>query len=162
MEAKVLSEMLDKTRAMTRWYISKMKDVDMHRTFEVEGKTLNSAFWITAHLAVTENWLTLTATNGSPVDIPWRKQFSMGSEIPKPEDCPPIKEVLDKMKEVHAAAMEHISSLTDEQLAQPNAKGWDFGGTETVKGIIQHAIRHEGTHTGHLSWLCKLHGIHLP
>ena len=37
-EAQVLAEMLDSTRDFTKWYLSMLKDVDVYKTFELEGK----------------------------------------------------------------------------------------------------------------------------
>ena len=87
------------------------------------------------------------------------KNLTKGSEIPKKEDCPPFEEVLSYFKEVHEKAITHISQLTDNDLAKPTTNGIDFGGEDSIRAIIKHSIRHEGVHTGHLSWLCKLFGL---
>jgi hypothetical protein len=44
-------------------------------------------------------------------------------------------------------------------LDKDNPAGFGFGGDNSYRMMIQHAIRHEAIHAGHLSWLCKLHGI---
>jgi len=158
-ETQTLVEMLELSRDLTKFYLSKLKDKDIHKTFEVEGIQLNSILWLMAHITVSENWLLLVCTGGDRVKIPWARQFGLGSEIPKKEDCPPFEEVLDYFYQVHKKATTYISQLTDEDLGKPTTNGINFGGEDSVRAIIKHAIRHEGTHTGHLGWLCKLYGI---
>jgi hypothetical protein len=63
------------------------------------------------------------------------------------------------MNEVHEKSLAHVRNLEPVNLEQPNLAGFEFPGVKTVRDVIVHAIRHEGTHAGHLGWLCKLHGI---
>jgi len=159
-EAVILADTIDFTRKLTQSYFKRLKDVDLHKTFECEGKTMNSAFWIMAHLAVTENYLLLHATGGELIRFSWAKLFGLGSAVPEIKDCPAIEEVIEKLNAVHERSMEHIRKLSDEDLDKPNPTFIKFkDAPDTLRMIIQHAIRHEGTHAGHLSWLCKLHGI---
>jgi len=159
-EANVLADTYESVRALTKWYLSKMKDVDMHKIFEADGKKLNSAYWITAHLTWSEQFLLLMALGGKTLDIPWLEQFRIGSKYPNDTGTlPPIKQILDAWKEIHAAAMTHVRSLPDEILVKDNPAGFGFGGDNSYRIMIQHAIRHEAIHTGHLSWLCKLYDI---
>lgn len=159
-EAEILADTMDFTRKLSLYYIKKLKDSDLHKTFNCEGKTLNSAFWVIAHLAVTENYLLLHATGGELIRFSWAKLFGLGSTVPEIKDCPPLEEVLEKLNAVHEKAMAYIRTLTDEDLDKPNPTMIKFKDSpDTLRMIIQHAIRHEGTHAGHLSWLCKLHGI---
>ncbi len=157
-EAKVLSHMMDRTRQYNRWYLSGLKDVDPHREFVCEGVKLNTLFWLVAHLAVSENGLLLRATGGPFEKFSWAKHFSVGSKgLPK-EECPPYTEVWATFKAVHEKTMAHLPTITDEALEQPNITGLPLIGTN-VRDVITHAIRHEGLHTGHITWLCKLNGI---
>lgn len=159
-EANILADAYESVRALTKWYISKMKDVDMHKVFEVEGKKLNSAYWVTAHLAWAERFLLLQALGQQTPDIPWLKQFCIGSTMPEDSNrLPPVKQVLDTWKDIHAAAMAHLRSLPDEMLNEESPSGFGFGGNNSCRMMIHHAIRHEAMHIGHLSWLCKLYGI---
>lgn len=158
-ETQTLIETLNSTRDLTRYYLSNLKGQDVHKVFEVEGKKLNSILWLVAHMAVSENWLLLVCTRGEHVKIPWARQFGLGSEIPKPEDCPSFEEVLEYFKKVHDTAIAHISTFTDADLASPTTNGIDFGGEDSKRAIIRHCIRHEGVHAGHLSWLCKLFDV---
>jgi len=54
--------------------------------------------------------------------------------------------------------MAHLPTLGAEALERPNPSGIPAIG-KTVRDVITHAIRHEGSHIGHLGWLCKLHGV---
>jgi hypothetical protein len=160
-EAQVLAETMHDVRRMTVFYFSQFKDKDPFLRFPVgdTGAFFNSAYWIMAHLAVTENFLLLHSIGGERVSIPWARSFGIGSTGDNPADGPSMEEVLTFQKLVHAKAMEYLGSLSDEYLAQPSANGFAFGSEDSVRGVIRHAIRHEGVHTGHLSWLCRLNGV---
>lgn len=159
MNSILLAEMMDLSRRLSLSYMDKLKDKDLYREFEIEGVKLNSAFWIYAHLAVTENYLLLRSTGGEPLKITWARQFGLGGSLPAREACPTLEEVKETVNQVHEKSLLHISTLSNEQLLLPNTTGVDFGSGTSMQAIIQHAIRHEGTHAGHLGWLCKLHGI---
>lgn len=158
-ETQTLVETLELSRDLTKFYLKKLKGQDVYKTFEIEGKELNSILWLIAHITVSENWLLLVCTGGERVKIPWARQFGLGSEIPSKEDYPPAEEILDMFNKVHETAINYVSTLTDEDLAKPTTNGVTFGGEDSVRAIIKHAIRHECTHAGHLSWLCKLFGV---
>lgn len=158
-ETQTLVETLEITRKLTQFYYNKLKDQDVHKTYSCEGVALNSILWIMAHITVSENWLLLVCTGGERVKIPWARQFGLGSTIPEKEAYPPVEEILTAFNKVHEAAMQHVASLSDEQLAQPTTNGVTFGGEDSVRAIIKHAIRHEASHAGQLGWLCKINGV---
>jgi len=158
-ETQTLVEMLELTRALTKFYLKKLAGQDLYKVFEIEGKQLNSILWLIAHMTVSENWLLLVCTGGEKVNIPWARQFGLGSKIPNIEDYPPAEEIMEMFEIVHQKSIEYIRSLSDIDLAKPTTNEIDFGGEDSVRAIIKHSIRHEGTHTGHLSWLCKLFGV---
>lgn len=158
-EAQILANVLDNSRQLTLWYLSKLKDVDVYRTFDVEGKHFASVIWEIAHLAVSENFLILRATGGEKISIPWARMFGLGSAVPVKEECPSYEEVWKTFKEIHQKAIDHIKTLSDEDLDKPTLNGVNFGGEDSIRSVIMHCIRHESTHTGHLGWLCKLHDI---
>ena len=158
-ETQTLVETLELSRELTKYYLKNLENQDIHKVFEIEGKQLNSIIWLIAHITVSENWLLLVCTGGEKVSIPWARQFGLGSEVPKAEDCPPFEEVLNYFNEVHEKSIAYISQLTDDDLNKPTANGIDFGGEDSIRAIIKHAIRHEGAHAGHLGWLCKLFGV---
>lgn len=164
-ESQVLAHMVDRTREYNRMYLSLLKDVDPHREFMFpggtsggEGKKLNTQFWLVAHMTVSENALLLRATGGPFEKFSWAKHFGIGSQgLPK-EECPPYEEVWSMFKTIHERTMAHLPTLSDEALEQPNITGLLLIGT-TVRDVITHGIRHEAMHIGHITWLCKLHGI---
>ncbi|MBL0126007.1 MAG: DinB family protein [Flavobacteriales bacterium] len=157
-EAQVLAHVMDRTRQYTLSYFDRLKDHDLHRRFECDGKILNSVFWIMAHLTASENGLLLMATGGPFDKFSWAKHFTVGSAGLPQEECPPIEAVMEMFHLVHAKAMAHLPTLTSTALEAPDPTGIPLIGT-TVRDVITHAIRHEGSHVGHLGWLCKLHGV---
>ncbi len=158
-EAQTLAHLIGKTRELTQLYFDILKDADWYRTFDVNGTTLNHPFWIMAHLAVTQNYLLLRSTGGEVVKIPWARQFGLGSILPAKADCPPMNEVKETFDTIHNKSVNHIHSLNADILDNTNTTGFQFLGEDSIRSVIVHAIRHEGTHAGHLGWLCKLHGL---
>ncbi len=156
--AQLLAETFAYARTMTLQYFEKLKEKDIYKEFEVDGKKLNSAYWIIGHLPVTQNYLLLRSTGGEIVRFGWAKPFGIGGSLPPIEERISLDEIFATMKEVHDKSLAHIASLTDEQLGLPNTGGMKFG-DGSMRALIQHAIWHEGTHAGHLGWLCKLHGV---
>jgi uncharacterized damage-inducible protein DinB len=157
-EAIVLAGTLQKVRDLTRWYFSLLKDADPYQVWEVNGAQLNSVAWLAAHITWAENFLILGGTGGKPVEADWLHHYKLGCDGSLHEAQPDVKAILDLLKEVHTRANEHILTLSDEVLEQPNAMNFAFGGDNTNRMLIQHTIRHEAMHTGHLSWLCKING----
>jgi hypothetical protein len=157
-EAQLLAYTMRKTREYTLFYLNKLKGQDLHRRFVCEGKELNSAYWLMAHIAVTQNGLLLMSTGGPFEKFSWAKHFGRGGAGLPPEQCPPFAEVYETFERIHAKAMAHLETLPDAALEGPNLTGMPMIGT-TVRDVIILAIRHEGLHTGHLSWLCKLYGV---
>lgn len=159
--SELLAIAVDDARKYSLFYGKKLinANADLGKVFESEGVKLNSALFIFGHLAVTENFLCLSCTGGEIVRFPWAKTFALGAPMPDVKDCPPIDEILKVMEEVHQKSLQHIRSLTDEDLLKPNTKGFPFGSDQSIRSCIIHAVRHESSHAGHLGWLCKLHGI---
>lgn len=159
--SELLAIAVDDARKYVFYYGNKLLDakVDLHKTFEAEGKTLNSAAFIFGHLAVTQNFLCLSCTGGEIVRFSWAKLFALGAPVPTAVECPPMEEIFATMNAVHTKALAHIRSLSDEDLESPNPKGWKMASDESNRSVILHSVRHESSHAGHLGWLCKLHGI---
>lgn len=158
-ESIVLADVMNKTRQLTSLYLNLLKNADPYQVYEVDGKKLNSILWIKAHLSVTENWLLLRSTGAEAVRIPWAKQFGIGSVVPAKEEYPAIDEIDAVFNDVHQKAISHVSAIPDDKLELVNTTGFEFAGENSTRSVIIHAIRHEGTHSGHLGWLCKLNGI---
>jgi hypothetical protein len=157
-EAQVLAHTMDRTRQYTLFYLNKLKDQDLHRRFICEGKELNTAFWLMAHLTATQNGLLLMSTGGPFEKFSWAKHFGRASTGLPPEQCPPFTEVYETFERIHAKAIAHVAAMPDSALEAPNPTGIALIGP-TLRDVIIHAIRHEALHTGHLSWLCKLYGL---
>ena len=158
-EARILSQVMDKTRRQTNNYLKLLANTDLHKVFECNGVRLNNVFWIIAHLGITENFLLLRSSGGENIKIPWARQFGLGSvQVPEAE-CPPLEDVKAVFESVHSKAISHIASLDESFLDNNNLINFEFDGEKSVRAMIIHAIRHEAAHAGHLGWLCKLNGI---
>ena len=158
-EPQTLTLAVERAREYARWYLRFLKDADPIKEFELGGVKLNTQYWLVAHMTVSQNWLLLRSTGGPFEKFSWAKHFNIGSTPPPPELCPPYAEVWAMFKNIHEKAMAHVAALTDEQLAQPHTAMLKLGGTDSVRDVILHHVRHEAMHTGHLGWLCKLQGI---
>ncbi len=159
-EADILTEIFDSQRQLTKYYLSKLKEIDPLKTYTFDGVDLNSYYWIIGHLAWAEYFLIVRSCLNQKMDAPeWLKLFSIGSKISDSAELPPFKSVLDFFKLVHQYVLENAITLTDEQLAMKNYKALSFSGDDSVRAIFQHTIRHEGVHCGHLGLLCKINGI---
>lgn len=157
--AKTLAHTMNEARNLTRFYSGKLKGEDMHRQFEVGDYTTNTPFWILAHLTWAENMLLLQCMGHAGLDIPWLNDFKIGSvKKEKSASMPDLKEVLTAMKQVHEAALDHLSRMTDAELEEDNALGMSFGENRSKRFMAMHAIRHEAIHTGQLSLLVKMYG----
>jgi hypothetical protein len=159
-ECQTLSSIIDDTRKLTLSLLSQLEDSNgFYNDFKLDDKHLNSAFWIMAHLSVTQNFLLLRSTGGETVKIPYARQFGMGAVPPSREECPPLEEVRGIFNLVQEKSVKHIQNLDPSQLNQINTTGFVFLGEDSIRSVIVHAIRHENMHSGHLSWLCKLNGL---
>ena len=157
-EAQILAEVLSQTRKLGKFYIGKLKDVDPLKEFEVEGKKLNCVLWTLAHMTWAENELLLETLSGPAMNIPWFSDFRSFTDSSSKTDWPALDEVMNCMEEVHNSALKFISSLDDSVLNEAiyiTILDWNTD----KRHAIMHAIRHDGLHIGHLTWLCKLHGI---
>ncbi|HEV7230799.1 MAG TPA: DinB family protein [Bacteroidia bacterium] len=158
-ETDVLCEVIDNTRELTLYYLTKLKGVDIFKTFTSGSQTFNSAFWIICHMAWAQDFFLLKATAGPDLKIDWLNKFSIGSTLPPREECPPIAKVLEGMREIHVQSVKHLLTLNGDQLNEANMINLKFGDDNSKRICIHHCIRHEGVHIGHLSWLTKMHGI---
>lgn len=156
-ESALLADTFQKVRDLTKWYLSLLKNSDPYQKFEVNGVALNSVAWIAAHLVWSEDFLILQCTGGKGIDLPWLQHYKINSDGSLHVEQPNIKEILDSMKLVHEKATEHLLTVND--FDSENPLGFGFGGVKTKRMLVQHAIRHEAMHTGHLSWLCKINKI---
>lgn len=159
--SELLAIAMDDARKYSLFYFNKLQkaNVDFHKTFSFEGKTLNNVNFIMGHLAVTENYLCLRCTGGEIVRFDWAKLFALGAPVPSADQIPSMDVILKTLDEVHQKSLAHIKSLSDDDLNQDNPGKFPIGSDMTNRSVILHAVRHESSHAGHLGWLCKLHGI---
>ena len=108
---------------------------------------------------MSENFLANYLTYGPATKEDWFRHFAMGGDNKVTDEYPDFKEVLNSFRQIHDSTIGHIHDLTDDDLAKPTKKEFNVAGIVTVRDAIIHAIRHESIHTGHLGWLCKLHGV---
>jgi hypothetical protein len=156
---KILAQMLDEQRNLTRFYLGKLKGEDMHREFEVNGYTTNSAYWILAHMCWGENMLAVQCMGGKGADIHWLNDFKIHSpKGEKPAHQPSLEEILVAFKQIHELALQAISGLSEQELDEENTLGIAFGENKSKRFMAMHAIRHEGTHCGQLSLIAKMYG----
>jgi len=159
LEANLLADTFQKTRDITRWYISSMKEIDPLWVPVIEGKKFNTLYWQVAHLTWAEQSLIVRCTGGEQLDHKWLAHYKIGSDGSMHPDAPDFKTLLHVMKEVHEHCMNHLLTIDDERMAQLNPVNFGFGEDKTNRIAIQHAIRHEGIHTGQLAWMCKMKGV---
>jgi len=159
--AATIAEMLDQSRKFNRFYISQLDPDRVHERYTLEGKLLNSAYWIVGHLVWAEVSLVLIQEGKQDLDLPWLKEFQIGKRDGNFETAPSWPELLGLMRTWHDKCLEFIRTQTPEDLATPTYVAparWD-----TVrKKAFYHCIRHESFHTGQLSWIAGVHGGRTP
>lgn len=158
-EIDYLIDQLNATRILTKFYLRYLKDVDKTKSFSYDNVEFNSVYWVVGHIAWAENSLLLSGTGGKRVKLPWLKPFGIGKTFEYSEDMPSYEELLEGMEQIHQAAIEHLRTLTPENLEEDNPLDFVFAKEKSKRMMIQHAARHEAAHAGHLSWLCKMHGV---
>lgn len=159
-EITTLHTLLDATRQLAHYALKKLKDVDVKKRFEVDGRKLNSVYWLVGHMAWAENNLILRSTGGPNPDLKWLKFFAIGKPAEEAEiNGPSWEEVYAGFKKVHEIAMQHISQLDPADLDSPNKIDWEIMGGKTMRNTIMHQVRHENNHIGQLFWLMNFYGI---
>jgi hypothetical protein len=154
--AQLLLQTYNETRSLSNYYFNKLKDNDLGRSYEVNGVPLNYVKWIMAHLVWAENFLILQAVCGEKISNEWMEKVAFGAPMCAPEELPGIDTILAEMKKVHEAVNDRLSKMSNEKLEEKNELGLKFGPNENKRFLLIHAIRHEGTHAGHLGWLYKI------
>ena len=156
---QLLADTYEMAHGLVKYYNSQLKEIDPYQEWEVNGQKLNSVIWINAHLCWSEHLLVLQALGVKAEVADWLNHYRLGSDGTFHDTSISLKQVLDERKKIHQSAMEAIRALSDEALDEDNALGMQFGDKKSKLVMLQHAIRHEATHAGHLGWLCKLNGI---
>lgn len=161
-EAQIYAEVLDSVRNLTKFYLSGLKGIDVHKSMEIGEQKFNSPYWIAAHLTWSEHSLLLEGLGAENMNIPWLEEFSIGTEPPAGNDLPDYEDILKTMETVHEKATNKVKSLTDDELDEKNLLGFAFGGSDSKRAIIKHCIRHEPMHVGQISWYLKINKVEMP
>ncbi len=147
------------TRNLSMYYMSLLKETDPYKVFSIDDKALNSLHWIVCHLCWAEAFLTVKSSGGAIDTKDWFEKYAFGTIVPAKEEGPGFEEALDTLKANHLKCIAYMESMTEADLDKDNVLGMAFGKEKSIATMLMHAIRHEGTHAGHLSWLCKLNGV---
>jgi uncharacterized damage-inducible protein DinB len=158
-ELATIRHMVDVTRQLVFFPLSKMKEVDVRKRFECEGRKFNSVYWLIAHMAWAQNNLILRSTGGPNPELPWLKFFALGKPAEEGEsNGPSWEEVMAGFKKVHELSMQHLEKFDPSLLDSPNKLDWEIMGGKTMRNTLLHHIRHENNHTGQLLLLANLYG----
>ena len=160
-KTQLLIQTYQMARNLSKYYISQMEGIDIHKVYEVNGVKMNSAYWILAHLVWTEHFLIVEGIGGESMGIEWLNDFGFGCAPDEIKNPPAIEEVKKRFEEVHTKAIEILNSMTNEQMKAENNIEANFGGSRDKLHVLMHAIRHEPMHIGQLSWILKANGIRL-
>lgn len=159
-KTETLVETIEEVRNLTLFYLSKLNGKDYFREFEVEGTRLNSAAHVIAHLAWAEEFLILRAITGHGSGLSWTDHFRIGAPRPHVSAYPPFEQIVAGFQEIHLKAMDILTRIQDDEILDlPNKINLKFQKGDSIKVCLLHHIRHEASHAGHLSWLCKLHKV---
>ena len=158
-QSQTLADVCNTTRDLVNYYLHKLNLVDPFHVFTVNDKKLNPVAWQIGHLAWAQDYLLLQGMAGKGVDCPWFELFKIGSTAPAISDYPKIEELKEVFNKVHEISLNKMVNLSDADLAAENHLKLKFNRGNDIKMIIQHHIRHEGTHAGQLSVLAKMFNI---
>ena len=157
-EPEILAQVLDNTRYLTKMYLFREKDIDKEKRFQINNFTTCSIHWIIAHLAWAENYLILKSVGKTGSGKGWFEHFEIGTEYPDKLNFPPFEETLETFNDIHEQSIKLLQELNEEELDKPNHTRLKFGTDDSKRIIINHCIRHEGVHCGHLGWLLRMNG----
>src|ERR1044072_3969173 len=111
-ELSTIREIVSRTRELANYYIHKTKGADVKKRFEVDGKKLNSIYWLLAHMALGGNNFDSCSNGGPNPEVPWLKHFALGKPAEEGElNGPSYEEVLAGFQKVHQIAMDHLEKL---------------------------------------------------
>lgn len=112
----------------------------------------NHALWFAGHMAVVDNHFIAAIDPSRARPLPeFDRAFGKGSRpTNRPEDYPPVDDVLAAMRERRRAFLDLLAGLSDEQLSGPPQPGSpEF--MRDVASVFELAVWHEGLHAGQVS-----------
>ena len=157
-QTKVIADILDNARRLTRWYFSFLNEDLLYSRFELDGTRLNSAYWIAGHLAWTQDFV-LSGILGKKESPSWVEDFKLGHPAPDPYEGPDFDALWDVFNYLHRKTIQFIRDFDEKTLDH------DFPDTaahfifRTNRMAFYHLVRHEGYHCGQLGIICKLGGV---
>lgn len=157
----LLVEIIESTRNITKYYLKNLASIDPTSDLKVGDTTLHSVNWTVCHLAWAQNSLLLESMGNNAFRQDWFSKVSIGSEFALSSVLPAYEANIEVLNLIHAASIEAISKLVDNDLLNKSKIQLPFSKESTIKDSILHYIRHEGMHAGHLSWLAKLNHLKL-
>lgn len=157
-EPEVLASVLDNARQLTNFYLQNANDVDKERRFQINDFQTCNIYWILAHLTWAQDFLILRGVGNKGSGIGWLDDFGIGSEFPDKPKFAPYKEIVDNFNQIHQQSITLVKTIPVETLNEANNVGIKFSAGDSKRIIINHCIRHEGIHCGHLGWLLRMHG----
>jgi hypothetical protein len=161
-ELATLRNMVDATRQLAHFGLKKLEgktQAELQTRFEVNGRKLNSVYWLVAHMAWAQSNLILRSTGGPNPELPWMKLFALGKPAEEGENSGiSYEEIYAGFKKVHQLSMDHLASLDPASIDAENKLNWEVLGGKTMRNTIMHHIRHENNHIGQLLWLVNFHG----
>lgn len=149
---------MNSVRNLSKSFLSMVDENDLHRCIEINGKTFNSPYWITAHLAWSEGLMLLTALGKDPKKHEWLNEYGFGTNPLEIKTRPPYNEALKVLDDVHNMSMENLNNMYDYELDEKNVMNMTFDGKKDKRISILHAIRHEPMHIGQITWFLKSTG----
>jgi hypothetical protein len=158
--ADVIADMLDSARKFNLFFLSKIGPDQLHHRPMIDGHQGNSAYWIACHLIWAEAKGLIGETGGKLPDLPWLDGFEKGGDGSF-RGGPADGELMQVMAAVHAQALAHVRSLSDEDLALPayiDLMNWNT----TRQKALYHFIRHESFHGGQIAVIARSLGAETP
>lgn len=155
----ILAEIVDNTRDLAHFYIAKFDENNWFNEPEINGKKLNSFAWNLCHIAWAQNFLILQACSDKAITVDWFNSFAINTIPPARDKYPAIEDIKKVLNQVHVISMDVLNSISTQELQKQNNTQLLFKKGNSKLHIINHHIRHEAMHIGHLSTLCKIFDV---
>ena len=142
---------LKNSRHWTMGLINNMQDSPLTQPTPNGG---NHPLWVLGHLTHSESHLLDVFLLGSENRFPeLEEKFGMKTEpTANAADYPPMEELLAKNEQIRSALLEHLATLTDDDLDKPAnvpEEQREFFGT--VGAVFSATVTHYGFHTGQVA-----------
>ena len=95
-EAQTLAETFEMVRSLSKFYLSKLGEINVYDRLTINEKSFNSPYWIAAHLTWAEHFILLEGLGAESMNIAWLEKFGFGTVAPEKKDLPQFEELLKK------------------------------------------------------------------